>query len=107
MELTLGFLFSFLSAGSLHNSHSYNRLPDAGSLSFPSLGAHSEAAGKAAQAADAILATEIDFKMSPQGIMGAQRKHLPFPACSLKETNSLASTLLHPTKHAQDLLWVY
>lgn len=33
----------------------------------------------AAQAADASLATEIEFEMSPQGVMGAQRKHLPFP----------------------------
>lgn len=107
MELTLGFLFSFLSDGSLHNSHLYNQLPDAGSLSFPLLGAHSEAPGMAAQTADASLATEMEFEMSPQGVMGAQRKHLPFPTCSLKETNSPASLLLHPTKHAQDLLWVY
>lgn len=83
------------------------KLPDAGSHSFLLLGVHSEAPGKAAQAADAILATEMEFKMSPQGVMGAQRKHLPFPTCSLKETNSPASTLLHLTEHAQDLLLVY
>lgn len=68
--------------------------------------AHSEAPGKAAQAADAVLATKIYFKRYLEGVAGVQRKHLPFPTCSPKETNSPASTLLHPTKHAQDLLWV-
>ena len=94
-------MFSFLSDGSLHNSHSYNQLPDAGSLSLLLLGAHSEAPGEAAQAADASLATEIEFEMSPQ------RKHLPFPHLQPQRDHSSASVLLHPTKHARDLLWVY
>lgn len=77
------------------------------SLSFPSLLAHGEAARKVGQAAVVVLVTKIYFKMYQEGVLGVQRKHLPFSTCGPKETNSHASTLLHPTKHAQDLLWVY
>lgn len=77
-----------------------------GSLSVPLLFTHSEAARKAGQAA-VVLATRIYFKMYQEGVIGVQPKHLPFPTCSPKETNSYASPVLHPTKHAQDLLWVY
>lgn len=103
MNLTLGFLLASCQPVYSITPIYITDFQMLGSLSFPLLSAHSETAWKVGQAAGVVLATKIDFKMYQEGVMGVEQKHLPFPTCSPKETNSHASTLFHPTKHAQDL----